>query len=538
MNKTSALPLIKERYQLGEVLGWGGMGTVYRAHDLMLDRDVAIKLLSNGALGAEARERMLREAKVAARLNHPNIVQVYDAGEVAAPPGLAAVDLGPWVPYIVMELVDGNSLHDRPPPDFQTMIQVARQICAALEQAHTHGIVHRDLKPENVLIGGDGSAKLMDFGLARSFASRITSEGKFSGTVLYLAPEIALGHELDGRADLYSLGVMLYEMATGTLPFAGDDPLVVVSQHLHAQVTAPRVRNPDLPLILEGLILDLMAKSPEDRPASAALVNERLSNMEPGLAVWDASRLREIEHTRRKPMAWLSLLRRCWRANRPIISRQAIRGGRGAAIVLALFGATRPLQVALTTPADYQVILEFLSIPAWVLLSAFAMAFFGGLQGFASGLSVGLADALRAGGQLSPIRLLFASLAGLAHTAFLAVFSLLELFPPAVVGPKVFMPWYTFYGLFLGAALSFVVPVLGTTRSTWQQLKTASWMTLLLWAATIPPTYFIYGEQTATVLPFRLGFAASLVFGLGLALAHRGRSHSTTRTRQSKESPA
>jgi len=204
------------------------MGTVYRAHDTLLNRAVAVKVLSETGLGTEGRARLLREAQAAAQLNHPNIVSVYDAGEADDQP------------FIVMELVEGESLYARWPLPPEAVLDVAAQICAALDHAHTHGIVHRDLKLENILITPEGTAKLTDFGLARSLASRLTSEGTLVGTVFYLAPELALGQPFDGRADLYALGVLLYELTTGRLPFTADDPLSVISQHLHAPVVPPR----------------------------------------------------------------------------------------------------------------------------------------------------------------------------------------------------------------------------------------------------------------------------------------------------------
>ena len=152
------------------------MGTVYRAHDDTLDRDVAVKVLSGSGLGTEGRDRLLNEAQAIAKLSHTNIVSVFDAGEEDS------------TPYIVMEVIEGSSLHDKPPKDMQGIVRVAAQVCAALEHAHTHGVVHRDLKPENVLISEDGTAKLMDFGIARSVASRMTTEGEIVGTVFYLAP--------------------------------------------------------------------------------------------------------------------------------------------------------------------------------------------------------------------------------------------------------------------------------------------------------------------------------------------------------------
>jgi ABC-type oligopeptide transport system substrate-binding subunit len=258
--------LLNERYRLDAELGRGGMGVVYRGCDILLERDVAIKVMSAAALGTEGRARLLHEARAAASLNHPNIVTVHDVGEADDSP------------FIVMELVGGESLHDRPPEALDDILDIARQICAALEHAHANGIIHRDLKPENVLTAPDGTPKLVDFGLACSVASRLTSEGTIIGTVFYLAPELALGQDFDGRADLYALGVMLYELTTGRLPFAADDPVAVISQHLHAPVVPPRAKNAEIPPALDALIVRLLNKAPQDRPGSAAEVLQILDS--------------------------------------------------------------------------------------------------------------------------------------------------------------------------------------------------------------------------------------------------------------------
>jgi DNA-binding SARP family transcriptional activator len=255
VSQTDAL---HDRYQTEAEIGRGGMGVVYRARDTLLERDVAVKELSGAALDAAGQTRLLHEARAAASLNHPNIVSVFDAGEASG------------MLFIVMELVEGGTLGETRPAELRDIIRVARQICSALEHAHAQGVVHRDLKPENVLLAPDGCAKLVDFGLARSVSSRLTNEGIITGTVFYLAPELALGQGFDGRADLYALGVMLYELTTGRLPFTGDDPVAVITQHLHAPVVPPRAKNPDIPLALDTLIMRLLSKSPQDRPSSAA----------------------------------------------------------------------------------------------------------------------------------------------------------------------------------------------------------------------------------------------------------------------------
>jgi len=264
--------LLGNRYRLEARLGRGSLGVVYRARDTLLEREVAVKVLSPRALDTEARARLFQEARAAAQLNHPNIVTVYDIGGIGEPDSPA---------FIVLEMVDGEALHHRRPQTLAETLSIVRQVCVALEQAHAHGIIHRDLKPENVLLTPDGTAKLMDFGLARTAASRITQEGFVVGTAYYLAPEQALGEELDGRADLYALGVMLYELTTGRLPFTGPNLQAIISQHLYAPVVPPRTHKPALPPALDALIVQLLSKRADERPASAVEVLRALERLEP-----------------------------------------------------------------------------------------------------------------------------------------------------------------------------------------------------------------------------------------------------------------
>ena len=290
---------LQNRYRLDAVLGQGGMGELYRAFDLLLQRDVAIKLLNDRGLGSKGRARLLHEAQSAARLDHPNIVTIYDASEADGRP------------FIVMQLVEGKSLQELHPTNLDEILPIMRQVCAALEHAHTHGVIHRDLKPENVLITPEGLAKLSDFGLARSSTTRLSSEGLIVGTVFYMAPEQALGEEIDGRADLYSLGVMLYELIAERLPFSGDDPIAVISQHLYAPVVPPSTYNQKIPPALDTLILRLLSKRPADRPASAAETARLL----------EAIQLPEIEALPERPaLAGLSILDRIARGR--LVGRQ------------------------------------------------------------------------------------------------------------------------------------------------------------------------------------------------------------------------
>ncbi len=256
---------ISDRYRIDCEIGKGGMGTIYKGYDFVLKRNIAIKMLTETKLGTEGRSRLVHEAQAIAQLSHANIITVYDVGEYEESP------------FIVMEYMEGVNLYEQPPKEIEKIVPIMQQVCLALAHAHEHGIIHRDLKPENVILTCDGTVKLMDFGLARSISSRLTNEGTILGTVFYLAPEQAQGKAIDPRSDLYSLGVMLYELTTGELPFTADDPLAVISQHIHAPVVPPRARNDQIPPALEALILSLMAKNPKDRPASALGVFERLS---------------------------------------------------------------------------------------------------------------------------------------------------------------------------------------------------------------------------------------------------------------------
>ncbi|HMK08817.1 MAG TPA: protein kinase [Anaerolineales bacterium] len=264
-----ASPTVNDRYRIDDELGRGGMSIVYRGWDLLLDRPVAVKVLQ-GARRDSGWKRMLSEAQSVARLNHPNIISIYDVGET--------IREGQPTPFIVMELVEGRPLNVDPPHELGAIVSVADGVLEALGHAHQHGVIHRDLKPENILLTPDRQVKLMDFGLAQSVASRLTETGEVVGTVFYIAPEQAMGHTVDGRADLYALGVVLYELITGELPFTAENALAVISLHLHAPVVSPRARRPDLPPALESVILRLLAKRPEDRPSTARETRQLLDH--------------------------------------------------------------------------------------------------------------------------------------------------------------------------------------------------------------------------------------------------------------------
>src|SRR6266496_4421908 len=212
--------LFDGRYQVVRKLGAGGMANVYLAEDQELGRRVAIKILNDRHANDEQFvERFRREAKNAAALSHPNIVSIYDRGEAE----------GTY--YIAMEFLEGRSLKElivqRGPAPIAVSVEYARQILGALRFAHRHGIVHRDIKPHNVLVDSEGRVKVTDFGIARAGTSQKTETGSIVGTAQYLSPEQARGTDVDQRSDLYSLGIVLYELLTGTLPFTGDTPVEI-----------------------------------------------------------------------------------------------------------------------------------------------------------------------------------------------------------------------------------------------------------------------------------------------------------------------
>ncbi len=266
------------RYRIERKLGAGGMADVYLAEDQELGRRVAIKILNDRHAADDSFiERFRREAKNAAGLSHPNIVSIYDRGEAE----------GTY--YIAMEYLDGRSLKElivgRGPAPIKTAIDYARQILAAVGFAHKHGIVHRDIKPHNVLVGGEGRLKVTDFGIARSGASQMTEVGSIIGTAQYLSPEQARGAPVDQTSDLYSVGVVLYEMLTGQVPFTGDTPLEIAMKHLSEVPVPPSEHRPEVPHDLDSVVLRALAKDPHERYRSAEEMDADLQRVLDGLPV-------------------------------------------------------------------------------------------------------------------------------------------------------------------------------------------------------------------------------------------------------------
>src|SRR5829696_9145537 len=244
------------RYRIERKLGSGGMANVYLAEDQELGRRVAIKILNERhANDDQFVERFRREAKNAAGLSHPNIVSIYDRGEAE----------GTY--YIAMEYLDGRSLKElvvaRGPLPIPDAIAAMRQVLGALRFAHRKGVVHRDIKPHNVMADADGRLKVTDFGIARAGVSQMTEAGSIIGTAQYLSPEQARGTAVDQRSDLYSVGIVLYEMLTGTLPFSGDSPVEIAMKHLSTKLPLPSEKRPDLPHDLDLIVARALAKDPD-----------------------------------------------------------------------------------------------------------------------------------------------------------------------------------------------------------------------------------------------------------------------------------
>jgi eukaryotic-like serine/threonine-protein kinase len=280
------------RYQLEEPLGHGGMASVYRARDTALGREVALKVLAENLTGdEELLKRFLREARLAARLSHPNVVSVYDVGEEED-----------GRPYIVMELVEGETLAERGRVSPDEARDLALQAARGLAHAHEAGLVHRDVKPANLLLSGDGTLKIADFGISRAAeTTRLTQVGTVLGTAAYLAPEQALGEEVTAAADVYSLGVVLYELLTGRPPFEFES-LADLAEKQRAMAIAPvRELAPEAPRALEDLVMRCLARNPSYRPTAEELTRE----LGPSAPEPPTQRLPQPRVERRK--LWLAL---------------------------------------------------------------------------------------------------------------------------------------------------------------------------------------------------------------------------------------
>jgi eukaryotic-like serine/threonine-protein kinase len=261
------------RYEITGELGKGAMGRVYKAVDPTIGRTVALKTMRLDVHGLETDEMLRRfknEARLAGVLNHANIVTIYDAGEQD---GLF---------YIAMEYIEGVTLHsvlnERKTLAPEEIINISKQVCAGLDHAHHHGVIHRDVKPANIMLEPDGVAKIMDFGIAKSGGGGVTSTGQVLGTPNYMAPEQVRGHVLDGRTDLFSFGVMLYEMTTGEKPFAGTNVTTIIYKIINESPTPPRELDVTIHPGLDKVIMKALAKKPDDRYQTGAELARDLQN--------------------------------------------------------------------------------------------------------------------------------------------------------------------------------------------------------------------------------------------------------------------
>jgi serine/threonine protein kinase len=259
------------RYELAETIGRGGMGSVYRARDLVLDRTVAVKLLPAALAEEDPRHvtRFEREARATASLTHPGVVAVFDAGQDGD------------TRFIVMECVDGRSLarvlHEEAPLEPERAAGIAACVADALAAAHAAGIVHRDVKPGNVMLTRDGGVKVLDFGIAHAADGHsLTQSASILGTARYMAPEQALGRRADARSDVYALGCLLYAMLTRRPPFEGDTAAAIIHQQVNSEPVPPSALNGRVPAGLESIVMKMLAKSPAARPQDASRLGEEL----------------------------------------------------------------------------------------------------------------------------------------------------------------------------------------------------------------------------------------------------------------------
>src|ERR1700685_414105 len=291
--------LIADRYEVGEVIGHGGMAEVHLGRDVRLGRQVAIKLLRRDlARDPTFQARFRREAQSAASLNSPSIVAVYDTGE--------DMMTGVPVPYIVMEYVDGRTVRDLLQDGHRLLpersLEIIDGVLRALDYSHQAGIVHRDIKPGNVMVTRNGDVKVMDFGIARAMSdaqATMTQTAQVIGTAQYLSPEQARGERVDSRSDLYSTGCLLYELLTGRPPFTGDSPVAIAYQHVRENPIPPSRVDPDVPRWADSIVVKAMAKSPADRYQSAGEMGEDIQRALSGMPVAAPNRTEMYQGTRR-----------------------------------------------------------------------------------------------------------------------------------------------------------------------------------------------------------------------------------------------
>jgi eukaryotic-like serine/threonine-protein kinase len=369
--------VIGGRYRLDAEIGRGGMSTVYRAFDTVLERPVAIKLMHREiAADSDQLERFRREARSVAQLNHPHVVSVIDAGEEPSPdgrpPGAADVT---GTPYIVLEFVDGETLkhliRQEGPLEIPQAIAYSIEIARALGAAHEHQIVHRDVKPHNVLISEEGGAKITDFGIARSLTEEgLTMAGRVLGTTDYVSPEQALGQPVTGQSDLYSLGIVLFEMLTGDVPFHGSSPVAVAMKHVREDVPDAQRLRPEISAATAAVIDRAVSKDLSRRYPDAASMERDLEDV---LAV-EASRSGQATGevtTVLRTLPGRARRRLPWRMRHParlialiaavavivaialVLAADRTHKGTGVAPGIASNGGLVPVQLSQTAAHDY-----------------------------------------------------------------------------------------------------------------------------------------------------------------------------------------
>ena len=290
--------VLSGRYELLEKIGDGGMAVVYKGKDKLLNRFIAVKILRpEFTKDATFVENFKRESQAAAGLSHPNIVGVYDVGREGN------------INYIVMELIDGQTLNkiieEEAPMDYRKVIDISKQVAQALRVAHKNKIIHRDVKPHNIMITSDGVVKLADFGIARAVNDTTLSTGsKIVGSVHYFSPEQARGNYVDERSDIYSLGIVMYEMLTGKVPFDGDNPVSVALKHINEEIIPPRELEPGIPPALERCVMKATNKYQTKRYSSADELIQELDNISfvtdvVGTSIFESSDIVERRNKRR-----------------------------------------------------------------------------------------------------------------------------------------------------------------------------------------------------------------------------------------------
>src|SRR5271154_6374083 len=377
--------LLGGRYRLDAQIGRGGMSTVYRSFDTVLERPVAIKLMHREiATDSDQLERFRREARSVAQLNHPHVVTVIDAGEEPTREGRAeggvgngadAADAVEGTPYIVLEYVDGETLKDlirrEGPLPITQAIAYAIEIARALGAAHERHIVHRDVKPHNVLIGEEGGAKITDFGIARTLTEEaLTIAGRVLGTTDYVSPEQALGQPVTGQSDLYSLGVVLFEMLTGDVPFHGSSPVAVAMKHVREDVPDVQLLRPELSAATAAVVDRAVSKDLERRYADASSM---VADLEEVLAL-EASRagqatgevtsvLRTLPGAARRRLPWRMRHPARWAASIALIvvvaslalvaAADRTHRGTGVPAGIVSHAGLEPVQLSETAAHDY-----------------------------------------------------------------------------------------------------------------------------------------------------------------------------------------